>query len=206
MSEFNLKTGDILLFDFNESGLMGLFNNLIKRFTKSNYSHIAMVLKDPAFIHPNLKGYYIWESSWEGKPDPQDNKIKLGVQITPFHQIYEKCKKTNSTIFLRRSNCLKETFSDDKLKEIHDVVYKKPYDICPKDWLEALERKDSNPQKTDRFWCSALVGYIYTQCGLLNSNTDWSILRPSDFSTEENHCSLHWINPYSLSKPEEQIL
>ena len=59
-----------------------------------------MVLKDPAFIHPNLKGYYgIWESGREGKPDPQDNKIKLGVQITPFHQIYEKCKKTTVQFF-----------------------------------------------------------------------------------------------------------
>ena len=40
---------------------------------------------------------------------------------------------------------------------------------------------DAKPQKTDRFWCSALVGYIYTKCGLLDEKTDWSILRPSDF-------------------------
>lgn len=204
MTEYNLKTGDILLFDFNESGFMGIFNNLIKRFTKSDYSHIAMVLKDPSFIHPSLKGYYIWESSWEGKPDPQDGKIKLGVQITPFHEIYDKCVKTNSSITLRRvSN--NSAFSEENLSEIHNVVYDKPYDIVPTDWIEAINRKDSHPQKTDRFWCSALIGYIYTQCGLLTNTTDWSILRPSDFSTEENHCSLHWINPFSLSK-EEKIL
>ena len=204
MTEYNLKTGDILLFDFNESGFMGIFNNLIKRFTKSDYSHIAMVLKDPSFIHPSLKGYYIWESSWEGKPDPQDGKIKLGVQITPFHEIYDKCVKTNSSITLRRvSN--NSAFSEENLSEIHNVVYDKPYDIVPTDWIDAINRKDSHPQKTDRFWCSALVGYIYTQCGLLTNTTDWSILRPSDFSTEENHCSLHWINPFSLSK-EEKIL
>ena len=204
MTEYNLKTGDIVLFDFNESGFMGIFNNLIKRFTKSDYSHIAMVLKDPSFIHPSLKGYYIWESSWEGKPDPQDGKIKLGVQITPFHEIYDKCVKTNSSITLRRvSN--NSAFSEENLSEIHNVVYDKPYDIVPTDWIEAINRKDSHPQKTDRFWCSALIGYIYTQCGLLTNTTDWSILRPSDFSTEENHCSLHWINPFSLSK-EEKIL
>ena len=204
MTEYNLKTGDILLFDFNESGFMGIFNNLIKRFTKSDYSHIAMVLKDPSFIHPSLKGYYIWESSWEGKPDPQDGKIKLGVQITPFHEIYDKCVKTNSSITLRRvSN--NSALSKENLSEIHNVVYDKPYDIVPTDWIDAINRKDSHPQKTDRFWCSALVGYIYTRCGLLTSTTDWSILRPSDFSTEENHCSLHWINPFSLSK-EEKIL
>ena len=125
MTEYNLKTGDILLFDFNESGFMGIFNNLIKRFTKSDYSHIAMVLKDPSFIHPSLKGYYIWESSWEGKPDPQDGKIKLGVQITPFHEIYDKCVKTNSSITLRRvSN--NSALSQENLSEIHNVVYDKP--------------------------------------------------------------------------------
>ena len=51
-----------------------------------------MVIKDPAFIHPSLKGTYIWESSWEGKPDPQDGEIKLGVQITPFLEIYDHYK------------------------------------------------------------------------------------------------------------------
>ncbi len=204
MSEYDLKTGDILLFDFNESGLMGLFNNLIKKFTKSNYSHVAMVLKDPEFIHPSLKGYYIWESSWEGKPDPQDGKIKLGVQITPFHEILDKCVKTNSAVMLRRVST-NIAFNKQELTEIHNVVYDKPYDIVPTDWIEAINRQDSNPQKTNRFWCSALIGYIYTKCGLLTKTTDWSILRPSDFSTEETHCSLHWINPFSLSK-EEKIL
>ena len=33
-----------------------------------------------------------------------------------------------------------------------------------------------DPQKTDRFWCSALCGFIYTKCGLLDPKTDWSIL------------------------------
>tara|TARA_Y100000389_G_scaffold201425_1_gene244130 strand:- start:312 stop:929 length:618 start_codon:yes stop_codon:yes gene_type:complete len=205
MSNFNLKTGDILLFDFNESGIIGMFNNLIKYFTKSNYSHIAMVIKDPSFIHPSLKGYYIWESSWEGTADPQDNKIKFGVQITPFHEIYNKCKTTNSSIFLRRVNCLDDTFNEAKLKEVHKIVYDKPYDIVPSDWIGALECNNSTPAVTDRFWCSALVGYIYTKCGLLSVNTNWTILRPNDFSFNYTNI-LHWINPFSLSNKEEQLL
>ena len=52
------------------------------------------------------------------------------------------------------------------------------------DLINAIHRKDTNPQKTDRFWCSALVGYIYTNCGLLNKETDWSILVPNDFSLD----------------------
>ena len=182
MSNLNLKTGDILLFDYNEKGFLGIFNKAIKYFTNSNYSHVAVVLKDPKFIHPSLKGYYIWESSYEGTPDPQDNKIKLGVQITPLDEVLNNCRQTNTN-----------------LEEVHNVVYNKPYDIVPLDWLNAITRKDNTPQKTDRFWCSALVGYIYTRCNLLSQNTDWSILRPSDFS---DNCDsiLHWMNPCFLDK------
>ena len=205
MSKYNLKTGDLLLFDINESGIMGIFNKAIKFFTKSKFSHMAVVLKDPTFIHPSLKGYYIWESSWEGRSDPQDGKIKLGVQITPFHEIYDKCKSENSLIYARRIECPPDIFNDTSLKTIHDVVYNKPYDLVPTDWINALTRDESGGPQTKRFWCSALVGYIYTQCGLLSKNTDWTILRPADFSTQYPDV-LTWMNPYSLSKTEDRIL
>ena len=199
MSNLNLKTGDILLFDYNEKGILGIFNKAIKYFTNSDYSHVAVVLKDPEFIHPSLKGYYIWESSYEGTPDPQDGKIKLGVQVTPLDEVLNNCKETNSSVFLRRVNCPSYTFNYTNLKEVHDVVYDKPYDIVPMDWINAISRKDTEPQKTDRFWCSALVGYIYTRCNLLVQNTDWSMLRPSDFS-DNSDSILHWMNPCFLDK------
>ena len=90
MNKYDLQTGDILLFDNTENGgfINGL-SKLIKWGTHSNYTHVAMVLKDPSFIHPTLKGLYVWESSYEGKPDPQDGKIKLGVQITPLVELLE---------------------------------------------------------------------------------------------------------------------
>jgi hypothetical protein len=173
-----LKTGDIVLFDCEGKYFL---SSLIKKFTNSRFTHVGMILKDPKFIHPSLKGYYIWESGKEEKPDPQDNKIKLGVQITPFAEIYEKYKKTGSKIYIRKieDNTI---FTDENLKKIHDIVYDKPYDIVPLDWIEGYLQKDPNPQKTDRFWCSALIGYIYTKLEILNSDTDWSILRPCDFS------------------------
>jgi len=205
MSRFNLKTGDLLLFDYKKKGLFGFFTSAIKYFTHSEFSHIAMVVKDPTFLHPSLKGYYVWESSWEGKPDPQDGKIKLGVQITPFEEIYNSYKNDKSSIFVRRiSNNSKNFFTPEILEDIHKVVYDKPYDIVPKDWIEAAFGKDSDPQKTDRFWCAALVGYIFTRCNILNVNTDWSKLSPSDFSSEKN--SVEFINDISLEPKEEQIL
>ena len=59
-----------------------------------------MVLKDPEFIHPYLKGYYVWESNFEDSKDPQDGKIKFGVQITPLNEIFDKYKGTNGKIYL----------------------------------------------------------------------------------------------------------
>lgn len=184
MSNYNLKTGDVLLFDYEGGFISGFFSSIVKYFTKSNISHVAMVLKDPYFIHPTLKGYYVWESNWEGTPDPQDGHTKFGVQITPFHEIFKKYKDSYGKVYVRRINCMRSLFSDQKLQNIHNVVYNKPYDIIPGDWLEALWRKDSQPQKIDRFWCSALLGYIYVKCGILLNTTDWSILRPSDFSDQ----------------------
>ena len=187
MSTYNLNTGDILLFDYEGNNLFYYyFSKLIKLFTSSKFSHVSMVIKDPTFIHPSLKGYYVWQSSWTGFPDPQDNKVKFGVQISPFTEVYEYYKKNNSNISVRRIHSNKNTFNDEKLKEIHSKVYDKPYDIIPKDWIEGAFKIDDNPQKKNRFWCSALIGYIYTQCGLLSKDTDWSILSPADFSDKSN--------------------
>ena len=194
MSKYNLKTGDLILFD---NGGCNPISYLIKYFTESEITHVGIILKDPDFIDPPLKGYYVWESGWEGQPDPQDGQIKFGVQITPFDEICDQYKQKKSAIFIRRINCSPEYFDKKKLTEIHKVVYDKIYDCFPSDLIEAIHRNDRHPQKTSRFWCSALVGYIYTQCQILNNKTDWSLLRPSDF-TKEYENILHFINNTSL--------
>ena len=199
MSKYNLNTGDILLFDYEGGGSMGIFSWLIKKATKSNITHVGMVLKDPVFINPSLKGYYVWESGWEGTPDPQDGKVKFGVQITPFEEIFQNYKKKNGKIYVRRVTCPRNLFTTEKLLQIHEIVYDKIYDIIPTDWIEAAFRRDDNPQKTSRFWCSALVGYIYTQCGCLHPGTDWSMIRPSDFVEDY----LQYINDIELSELTE---
>jgi hypothetical protein len=197
----DLKTGDLILFNSHPNGLFSILSNMIRLTTHSNYTHIGFILKDPTFIEPHLKGLYVWESGWEGMPDPQDNEIKLGVQITPFEEIINNSK--GAEISIRQVNCPLTLFNEEKLKEIHTVVYKKPYDILPKDWLPALFRKDLHPQKTDRFWCSALVGYIYTKLGLLVKETDWSILRPCDFSIMDEYIKFN--EGCSLSKEEIKL-
>tara|TARA_Y100000591_G_C21854260_1_gene713945 strand:- start:9492 stop:10109 length:618 start_codon:yes stop_codon:yes gene_type:complete len=188
-----LKTGDLMLFNYKSSGCFGCFTKCIKWGTHSNYSHIGMILRDPTYIKPNLKGLFVWESSWEGHPDPQDGKFKLGVQITPIEEILQ-AYQGKGHVFIRQLICPPNLFLNEKLLQIHNVVYDKPYDIVPKDWIEAFFKKDSDPQKTDRFWCSALVGYIYTQTGVLDSETDWSILVPNDFSLDGENLKFNGIS------------
>ena len=204
MNLTDLKTGDLILcVNQNKSGLFGAFTSMIKWGTHSNYTHTGVILKDPSFIHPSLKGLYVWESSDENNPDPQDGKLKIGVQITPLLELINDYKN-NGHIFYRSIQCPNTCFSNENLKAVHDIVYDKPYDINPFDWIEAFIQKDSNPQKIDRFWCSALVGYIYTKCGLLQKDTDWSIMRPNDLSLSGEN--LKWNENCSLKKEEKQIM
>jgi hypothetical protein len=178
-----MKTGDILLFDYENCGVFGCFTKCLKCCTRSQYSHIGMILVDPVYIDPKLKGTYVWESTWNGTADPQDGKIKLGVQITPLEELIHEYAH-NGHIYYRSVRCPENTFNPEILSQIHTKVYNKPYDIVPTDWIEAFLRVDTSPQKISRFWCSALVGYIYTMCGVIDKHTDWSMLRPSDFSLE----------------------
>ena len=185
MSKYGLNTGDILLFSSKGRGIFRPFDFLIKYFTHSPYTHIGMILKDPEFIHPSLKGYYVWESSWNGTPDPQDGKIKLGVQITPFNELIEHSKENNGKVFYRKFLNNDDSFTNEKLTTIHNTVYCKPYDLVPKDWIDMATHHENSMdgKNTKRFWCSALVGYIYTKCGILSESTEWSCLSPADFSS-----------------------
>ena len=181
-----LKTGDLILFEGNGRGCTKLLDTILKYGTRSKYTHVGVYLKDPEFIHKSLKGDFIWESSLNYTPDPQDDKVKFGVQITPLKEILHDCSRSKTNVYVRRVISDKNLFTSEKLRKIHDVIYDKPYDIVPKDWLEAFFGIDSDPRKTNRFWCSALVGYIYSKVGLLEEYIDWSILKPCDFSIENN--------------------
>lgn len=198
----NLKTGDLILFcSNNNTGFMGLFSSLIKYGSHSNYTHIGMIIKDPTFLNQSLKGLYVWESGYEGQPDPQDNLIKLGVQITPLYEMINNYK--NSKIIVRKLKTSEQKFDDEILSKIHSIVHNKPYDTNLLDWVQALIGYDLNPQKTSRFWCSAFVGYLYTTAGILKNKTDWSILSPSDFSLEAEN--LEYQDGCSLDKTITQI-
>ena len=192
----HLKTGDLILCDNTGHGVLGWFGWIIKYFTYSDYSHVGIVLKDPAFAKVPLKGLYIWESILDDASlDIEDDKKKRGVQIVPLEEfirtytgkLYTRAVRCGSMV---GADSYAHIFSESALKEIHDATYDKPYDVDPIDWIGCVRNKDLSPQKTGRFWCSAFVGYVYTKLGLMEPNTDWSNLTPSYFSTENRQLSL----------------
>jgi hypothetical protein len=177
----DLQTGDLILFSCKTSHWT-LFDAAIRFFTGSDYVHVGMVLIDPPFRNVP-RGKYLWESGWEPTPDPQDGLLKLGVRITPLSKI-NVCE---SHIYIRK--CTRPV-ALTSLTSIHTEVYLKPYDMCLSDWLLATVRVDKQPQKTDRFWCSAFVAFVMTRLGWLLDTTDWSIVRPCDLSSSSAY--LFW--------------
>lgn len=201
IDNLDLETGDIILFSNKSQNIFDPFYYLallIDWGTHSNLTHIGMVVKNPDFLENNKKcedGLYFWESSYEGHniKDINDNKVKFGVQLVPLNEVLNN-NKNESNFYVRKLN--KHSFSKENLKIINDVTYNKPYDLNPKHWLEALIKKDKEPERIDSFWCSALLGYIYSKLGIIESDTDWSILTPDNFSLTGE--KIKFINGYKL--------
>jgi hypothetical protein len=71
----DLKTGDILLFDEHPTDCLNSFlDSTIRCCTHSKYSHAGLVIIDPEWAP---KGIYVWDSSKQTVPDPQDQRIKF---------------------------------------------------------------------------------------------------------------------------------
>lgn len=183
----NLKTGDLILFSGSWSwNPINWVDKFVEFWTLSPYSHVGMILKDPTWIHPDMTGIYLWESNYEGVPDPQDGKIKMGVEITPIDVVL---KSRAQHLYVKQLVNGADKLTVPILEKIHKIVYEKPYDFNPIDWLAAYLRVPIKPSK-HRFFCSAFVGCIYTQAGILDSKTDWTIIRPSDYDEGDKH--LKW--------------
>ena len=183
----NLETGDIILYSEHKY----FYEKVIQYFTNSKYTHIAMILKDPIYINPSLKGLYIIESGVESFNDAEDNEKKFGVQIVSFDKIMEKWE---GEIFVRKLHCKRNEDFYKKLSEVHEMVHNKSYDLLPQDWIEAA-LGIGHTKTTNRFWCSALISYIYIKLGLLDKSLEWSLVTPNEFGTENNK-SLKFINCY----------
>lgn len=192
-----LETGDLLLYSTNT-----WYSKLIRFFGNSTYSHIAIILKNPTWIDEKLtEPYYILESGGEDIPDAVSGEYIFGVQIVPLSKIIEQYKESNlGKLFIRKLKTDRNESFYKKIKEAYNIAKNKKYDINPENWILAAYEVDNYEnfenlsgsqiqkyyQKTNEFWCSALVSFIFAKIGLLPENIPWTLVSPHDFSYFED--------------------
>ena len=173
----NLNTGDILLLKSNNK-------SIISKVTHSPYTHAAIVVKDPWWSDLE-KGLYVIQSL-SNIPDYKDvetNNYKSGVQMEKLETVIRDREVDVRYIYgVNRDINFKRLF-----QTIYFRSFNKPYDRNMFDWINVgisnLFCKSCRVRRhSNNFWCSALVGYFYTELGWLPRNTDWSNLSPADLS------------------------
>lgn len=189
-----LRTGDFLLFDEHPTNcLMSTLDFVIRCFTSSRYSHAGLVIVDPPWAP---KGTYVWDSSKHNVPDPQDKKIKFGIALVPIAHYLDQSR--GRQILYKRSPIdprTYEIFEDPSfLKKLHDNVYGKHYDLTLGHWFAGLMHI-LIPRTTKEFFCSAFVSYALTQAGILQEDTDWTIISPAELSSD-NDMNIPWVKSY----------
>ena len=202
LNEFinSTQTGDILLYSTSL-----WYSKIIEYFQGSKFSHVGIILKDPVYINEKLKGLYILESGSEDIPDPTDGKLKFGVQITPLeHTIKSYQNSWMGNLYYRKLDYLRDEQFIENIKKIYHDVHNRPYDLDLSDWIKAdLKLHIGNEHKTNTFWCSALVSYIYCKMKFLK-DVPWTIISPKNFSYYEDNKTLKFIN--CEVTPEKKIL
>jgi len=180
-----LETGDIILFSGNY-----FLSHIIEYFTNSIYSHSGIILKNPNLGDAKFKGIYLLESGFENTPDPENQRIKKGVQII---NLEDKIKNYKGRIYVRKLHCTRDKKFYEKIIEIHSTVHNIPYDLNPTDWIKGYYKLDiGNTQKENTYWCSALVSFVYVELGFLDKNIPWTLISPKELSSSSNE--LKFIN------------
>ena len=181
----DLETGDIILFNGDY-----LLSYIVEYCTDSIYSHVGVVLKNPNLGDATFKGIYLLESEREHTPDPENHRIKKGVQII---NLEEKIKNYKGRVYVRKLSCIRDDKFYKKIIEIHSAVHNIPYDLNPVDWIKGvLQLNIGNTHKENTYWCSALVTFVFVKLGLLDKNIAWTIVSPQDLSSSSN--KLKFIN------------
>lgn len=204
--DLDLATGDLLLLkdSAHSNWVLAAYGWLIRMFTASPYTHVAMVLRDPTWIRADLTGLFVYESSTEPQVDPEDHERKLGVQLTP---IDEFLAAGAPTVMVRKLDPeFAALLTVEKCVQIHDDTHNTLYDFFPGDLLRAALKvtPDRRRQHTDCMFCSALVAFMCVRFGLVESDVDWSEVTPGDLSSTPSTPIIRWTAgtpPYGEDQP-----
>lgn len=171
------QTGDILLFRGNNNAV----DNLIMSVTNSVYSHCAIVVKDPWWGNIK-KGLYVIQADMNPIKSVESNVEIRGVTLSLLKDSIQ-----DYNVDIRRVSNVKYNSKFFKtFEKIHSTVHNLPYDTSYFDWLKVglsnLGFSCFNNRHNNNFWCSALVGYFYTQMNWLPQSTNWSNMTPEDIA------------------------
>lgn len=187
------QTGDLILFKGN-----GYLSWLIEYFGKCQYSHIGIVIVDPS---ETLKGPYLMDCS-----------VGNNVKLLPLKIVIDNY---DGVAYYRKMIYKRDEDFQKKIMKLYDDVKNAPYDVDFFDWLSAKVLLDSgsvidaekipfsNPTDNKKFWCSALVAYIFVNTDILPKDTPWSIIAPVDFSS--NACIKYQLK-FKCSFEEERLI
>ena len=183
----SLETGDLLLFHWTgkcDTALnccLTFYGKLISCFTKSRYTHSAIVIRNPPW-RTDLKGLYILESSLETFPDAEDHEIKFGVQLVDFQKMIDDFQ---GNVYVRKLNCKRDQNFNENLIKAQSIVHNRSYDTIVLDYIKAgFKIFKGKVQRLKTFYCSSLVIFIYIKLGFLDKTLPWSVLAPSVLGTE----------------------
>lgn len=177
--EASLQTGDLVLFRGT-----GWISWLVEWFGVSKYSHVGIIITNPRFLDPDLEdGTYLLESAWTPSKDHH-----AGVQLHLLDDVIVEYPK--GAVVIRKVDHTRDAAFYQTLTELYKEIRNKPYDMNPWDWLCAKYNMicplppDPAYQTTKRFWCSALVSYLFCHLGIIEKDINWSLIAPREFSSE----------------------
>ena len=192
-----LNTGDMILCHGGHGD--DVIDDAIQFFTKSPWEHAAMIIKDPWWTSPPMKGVYVFQSG-DG-PNSYKDVLNGKVSGVTLNRLYDFLANRQG-VYVRSLN-IPDMNNRDKLlfKEFFEIAHGKPYDTNVCSWIgvgmgsfcgcRCLSRL-CTPRETDTFWCSALVSFMYERMEW-HKTDDWSCNTPADLSKWQ------LIEPLSLS-------
>lgn len=187
-----MQTGDLLLFRGNY-----WYSRLIEYFSGSPYSHAGIFIQNPASIGVALPdGDYVLHSSY-GK-SAETGEMVYGVHIEKLEEVLKEYPQ--NSVDVRVIHAERTSYFYKNLAEVHTKVHHLPYDTRIYDWLCAAMGRELVGVKewyrdTHRFWCSALVAFVYIELGWV-SDVDWTLVSPGQLAG----VCLRWRVPVEVSK------
>lgn len=199
-----MQTGDLLIFHGTK-----WYSYILEWFGRSRISHVGIYILDPVsfgwtqpIVIESPTKQYVLHSGY-GR-DAEAGGTRFGVHLEPLESVVDTYGTSN--VWVRSVNAVRDDGWYKQLLAIHESIHAKPYDTELVDWLHAELRVlfpeisvELIAHRTDRFWCSAMVTYVYVRLNWIDSRVPWTIVSP--FELTEDGVSLKWqvqIGPSQL--------